>query len=493
MSKRNPQTPPSIDNFDYLETIGAGGYADVFLYQQLATQKRVAVKVLDTSVVANAQAVELVRSEAIMMAKVGHPYIVRVTDVVTSNDGRPCIVMDYYSGDTLGHRARHEEMQVAEVLKLGVRLASAVETAHRAGIFHRDIKPANVLTDQYNKPGLTDFGIAATKGAVDENDGLSIPWAPPEAILGSSADARSDVYSLAATLYTLLAGHSPFEIKGGDNTELAIMTRVERMPVPPVARDDVPESLQRVLRNAMAKAPDHRPATAEQFARQLLAVESELRLAATDLEIAGEATKARPRTPIGEDADATRVKGVTEVQAQPQLIRAVEDRAVSERLPERQREGLLAEPEVGDTVARPPTQPTSELPEPEKGIDRRYLVIAAVAVLVVAVAGASAFLGDEPATDDVSELPAQVNDNFEELNVTAPLPVTEISVSDDGSGGYTVEWVSPASDLEFVITPDGGSATRINGTSFTSESECVEIASVAPSGVLSATARECAE
>ena len=152
---------------------------------------------------------------------------------------------------------------VEVVLRTVIQLACAVETAHRAGIIHRDIKPANVLVSQYGAPGLTDFGIAGRGGAaVDDDDdvGVSVPWAPPEVLFGqSNGDARADVYSLAATLWQLLVGRSPFEVPGGDNTAYALMPRIRANPAPSTGRADVPVSLERLLAQAMAKDPANRP------------------------------------------------------------------------------------------------------------------------------------------------------------------------------------------------------------------------------------------
>ena len=178
------------------------------------------------------------------------------------------------------------------MLRTGIQLASAVETAHRAGIIHRDIKPANVLVSQYGQPGLTDFGIAGRGGHaedVDEDVGVSVPWSPPEVLYGqSNGDSRSDVYSLAATLWHLLVGRSPFEQPGGDNSAYALMPRIRAVPVPPTGRADVPVSLERLLAHAMAKKPENRPQTALELARGLQSVEQEQRLPRTPVVVLDE-------------------------------------------------------------------------------------------------------------------------------------------------------------------------------------------------------------
>jgi hypothetical protein len=137
---------------------------------------------------------------------------------------------------------------------------------------------------------LTDFGIAGRGLAGErgfsgrEEMGVSVPWAAPEVVFGETdGDERADIYSLAATLWQLLTGRSPFETPGGDNTAYGLMPRIRSRPVPPTGRTDVPASLERLLAQAMAKDPAHRPASALEFARGLQAVEQQLRLPRTQI------------------------------------------------------------------------------------------------------------------------------------------------------------------------------------------------------------------
>ena len=167
------------------------------------------------------------------------------------------------------------------MLRIGIQIGSAVETSHRRDVLHRDIKPQNILTDSYGEPALTDFGIATTKGG-DGPEGLSVPWSPPEILFGTSpGDQRADVYSLGATLWHLLVGRSPFEQPGGDNGTFALMGRIKSEPPPRTQRADVPDSLERLLRQAMAKDPAARPQSAMELIRGLQSIEQELRLPLT--------------------------------------------------------------------------------------------------------------------------------------------------------------------------------------------------------------------
>ena len=320
--------PPDIPGLVYVQPVGSGGYADVFLYEQQMPRMPVAVKVLKGEGLTPAIRQQFT-DEADTMAQLGdHPYIVQVFRADTAADGRPYLVMKYYPPPNLAVRARRERFTVEEVLRTGIQLASAVETAHRAGIIHRDIKPANVLVSQYGAPGLTDFGIAGQLGhrggSEDDGDdvGVSVPWAPPEVLFGqSNGDARADVYSLAATLWQLLVGRSPFEVPGGDNTAYALMPRIRSTPVPATGRADVPVSLERLLALAMAKDPAARPTSALQFARALQEIEQEQRFHRTAIVVLDEqgqttlAGHSGPRPDDGDD-DRTRVRAPKAVQAQ---------------------------------------------------------------------------------------------------------------------------------------------------------------------------------
>jgi serine/threonine protein kinase len=193
---------------------------------------RVAVKVLAAAGLSDEGRRRFTAEANAMAVLADHPYIVQVFRAGLTEDGRPFLVMKYYPQRNLAARAKLERLSVPEVLAIGVRIACAVETAHRAGILHRDIKPANILTSQYGEPGLTDFGIATTKDETTGSaEGMSIPWSPPEVVFATApADARSDIYSLGATLWHLLVGRSPFDVPGGDNSSFAMRRRIREQP-----------------------------------------------------------------------------------------------------------------------------------------------------------------------------------------------------------------------------------------------------------------------
>jgi eukaryotic-like serine/threonine-protein kinase len=499
---RTPTSAPQIPGYDAVRRIGSGGYADVFLYQQHSPRRQVAVKVMTPPEGGMKLSGDLFVKEANLMAQVSsHPYIAQIFGAGVSGDGRPYLVMEYYPNGNLQERARNEQMGVDEVLRTGIQVASAIETAHRAGILHRDIKPANILISAYGEPGLTDFGIASGHDRDEGTDGVSIPWAPPEAIAGERTDARSDVYSLAATVYTLLEGRSPFEIPGGDNSELALMGRVERDPVPAITHPGAPASLSRVLANAMAKSPESRPRTAAELARALQSVESELRFSPTKLWLISESPVDRSRRDDADD-DATRAKSITEIEAQPQpLIDSVGSaKSSSQPLPGRERSGLLAPPEVEATVHRPEAADEADL---EAGAEERhakklYLAAAAVAAVLVVIISLVLFGGDSAKTTDdgaASKVDIyEVNDGLDGPVAVSPPAVDTITASDNGDGTYKYTWSEPLPGLTYAVTPDGSTVSeQIDVASYDTTARCIQVEAIGDSGLISAPTIGCVD
>jgi serine/threonine protein kinase len=300
MARRLPSSPPVIPGFSPVHVLGSGGFADVFLYEQDMPRRQVAVKVLLDEVVDD-RVRQMFQAEANLMARLStHPSILTVFQASVAADGRPYLVMELCSA-SISERYRREPIPVSQVLSIGVRIGSALETAHRDGVLHRDVKPSNILLTAYGNPVLSDFGIAATLGEADPDEpvGMSIPWSAPEVLADESrGTVQSEVYSLAATVYSLLAGRSPFEIPGGRNGAADLMTRIDKGGPRPTGRPDVPPTLERILGAALARRPRDRPATVMELVRGLQQVEAELGLPQTTAEVAVEAwavaTPSRP-------------------------------------------------------------------------------------------------------------------------------------------------------------------------------------------------------
>lgn len=339
--RRMASTPPVLDGLHFIRLLGSGGFSDVFLYEQALPKRSVAVKVLLTDSVDDAARARFVTEANVMARLSAHPFIATIFDAGVSADDRPYLVMEYCSGPSLADRLGRERIPVEDALRTGVRLSSAVATAHDAGILHRDIKPANVLTNAFGWPALTDFGIASAleelpvhtttlselrRGEADTTTngsrsvGLSVPWSPPEMFTDDpDPDVRSDIFSLAATLHTLLAGRTPFEVPGRSNGTLDLIGRIERGLISPLDRPDLPASLTAVLRTGMAARRENRYGSAVEFARALQRVELELGLAPTSIDVPNLhiPTEHAPADDGADAAEATRARSVATIVAQP--------------------------------------------------------------------------------------------------------------------------------------------------------------------------------
>ena len=308
MARRLPSAPPVLPGYSHLHVLGTGGYADVFLYEQALPRRPVAVKVLLAELV-DEEVRRSFRSEVNLMGRLSsHPGILTVYGASVASDGRPYLVMELASPE-LGERFRTEPLAPEAALRIGIRVGAAVETAHRAGVLHRDIKPANILTTSFGHPVLSDFGIAGLQHDATEAAGVSVPWAAPEVLRGETGGTvATEVWSLGATLFSLIAGRSPAEQPGRTNDHDALSARIVNHELLPSRA--IPQPLRTVLDKALAAKPGDRYASVEAMLTELQAVQRELGFAETPIEVEVDAWAAEPVPQAGEqqDADALRLR-----------------------------------------------------------------------------------------------------------------------------------------------------------------------------------------
>lgn len=263
--------PPQIAGLSYQGLLGAGGFADVYRYEQTALGRDVAVKVIHgLGDAARAQ----FRAEASVMARLSsHPFVVPIYQVGESDDGRPYLVMQLCAKPTLAARLREQTLPVEDVVRFGVQLAGAVESAHRMGILHRDIKPANILFNEYGHPLLADFGIAQSTDHAQPLRAFTPSYAPPEQAAGMPSTAAVDVFGLCATLWAALTGEPP----AGPVVAGATLAGL--------GRDDVPPALEDALLGGLSRDPADRHPTALALGRALQRVQSRLGMNVTAIEL----------------------------------------------------------------------------------------------------------------------------------------------------------------------------------------------------------------
>ena len=260
------------DRYTLERALGRGGMATVYLARDLKHDRPVALKVLLPELAASLGPDRFQR-EIKLAARLQHPHILTVYDS-GETAGQLWFTMPYVEGESLRDRLRRErQLGVEDAVRITREAAAALDYAHRHGVIHRDIKPENILLTVEGDTLVADFGIARALGG-DEHltqTGMSIgtpAYMSPEQASGEKTiDARTDVYSLGAVLYEMLAGEPPYT---GPTAQAIILKRFSE-PVPSVrrARPNVPESVDQVIQRALAPVPADRFATAAQFGQAL--------------------------------------------------------------------------------------------------------------------------------------------------------------------------------------------------------------------------------
>jgi serine/threonine protein kinase len=263
--------------------IGRGATSTVYVARQAHLSRDVALKVF-ASPLENEKARRRFERECQALGTVStHPNVVTLLSNGFDAERRPYIMMEYCPGGSLYDVINSSgPLAVADVLRLGVKLGSALQLAHDNGLLHRDIKPANVLLTAWQEPALADFGIAGDAGELSLTIGESLTplYAAPEVLESGGGSTASDIWSLASTLYALLLGRAPYA--GTNDGLLAVLRRIVEEPLPPLVRDDVPEVLLAALARGMQKDPKLRTPSARALAEDLRTVQAELGLTVTE-------------------------------------------------------------------------------------------------------------------------------------------------------------------------------------------------------------------
>ena len=264
---------PRVPGYRYVRGLGRGGYAVVHLYEDEQLGRSVAVKVLSAL---DATARRQFETEMRILSAFDSPYIVPMIHPGATDDGRPYFLMPFCSGGSLATAVgpQAQLMPVDRVIEIGTSIAAALAVVHGKGIVHRDVKPSNILLDDEGRPRLSDFGTAGALADADplaprDDFAVSVAWSPQEMLAGAHGAIASDVYSLGATLWHLLAGRSPFEIPGGDNTPEALERRIRAGKLQPLRRPDVPPKLEALLRATLSQDPARRPRSARDVGTSL--------------------------------------------------------------------------------------------------------------------------------------------------------------------------------------------------------------------------------
>jgi serine/threonine protein kinase len=251
-----------IPGYSVLRTLGAGGMATVYLAVQESLEREVALKVMAPVLAANADFCEQFLKEGRITAKLSHPHLVTVHDI-GSYRGTYYMASEYLSAGSLRERLE-SGVGVYEAINIAHDLASGLTYAHEMGFVHRDVKPGNILFRSSGAAVLADFGIAkaikSISSATIAGTAIGTPdYMSPEQAQASPVDGRTDIYSLGAVLFEMLAGRKPYVA----NDPYAVALRHVTDPVP-----TLPESLawlQPLIDQTMAKDREQRFATGDAF------------------------------------------------------------------------------------------------------------------------------------------------------------------------------------------------------------------------------------
>ena len=256
--------------YEILEKIGGGGMGEVYRAHQLDVERTVALKMLSPALAAASAFRERFRQEAIIIARLSHPYIVNVIGIEPWQETF-CIVMEYLEGEPLS-RAMEQCGRMASARAAGIisKAAEALQYAHTKGIIHRDIKPDNIMLMEGDLIKVMDFGIAQMSGSsLHTQTGMRLgtpKFMSPEQARGKRVDARSDIYSLGLVLFHLVTGRHAFD--ADSDVEVALL---QEAPPPPPSQlaPDIPTDIERVILKAIQKNPEDRFSSAIDMAYAL--------------------------------------------------------------------------------------------------------------------------------------------------------------------------------------------------------------------------------
>jgi tetratricopeptide (TPR) repeat protein/class 3 adenylate cyclase len=275
LSRPAPLSGRTISHYQVLDLLGGGGMGVVYRARDTRLARTVALKFLPAHLSGDPAAKERFLVEAQAAAALDHPNICAIHEIGETESGELFLAMPFYDGETLRRMLDRGALAVDDAIAIAVQIADGLERAHQNAVVHRDIKPANLLVTADGVVKILDFGVAKLADvsitAPGETPG-TIAYMSPEQAEGADVDHRTDVWSLGVVLYEMLAGERPFR-GASDRLVLEAIREAAPAPLSPL-RADVTETLDGMVRKALAQRPADRYGTAGDLAADLRAIAS---------------------------------------------------------------------------------------------------------------------------------------------------------------------------------------------------------------------------
>lgn len=282
-----------IDGITDVEEVDHADAYTTYRVRDTATNRLVLVKVVHAGGRPPSLLERFGQEQAVLTEISSHPNLVTVLGNSRTAGGEPFVVTEIPSGTTLAARAATPPpMTGPDVLRVGVRAAGALESAHRGGVVHGDLRSDNIVLTDAGEPLVGDLGLVTLTGVAvtQTNDPRRLAHASPEVLDGQAPTPASDQYSLAATLYHLLAGEAAF-VRPGETSVIPVIKRIATDLPPDLKAKGVPPAVAEVVHKALSKAPGDRYPNMQSFARALQQAEVTLALPMTDLTVMTPATQ----------------------------------------------------------------------------------------------------------------------------------------------------------------------------------------------------------
>jgi len=305
-----------LGRYEIRSIIGAGGMGEVYLAHDTQLDRTVALKILSAEIGRDQQRLSRFLQEARAASKLKSAHVAHIYEI-GETEGHHFIAMEYVEGQPLNSKMGGRPMEAAEIVKLGIQIARALDEAHSKGITHRDIKPQNIIVTSEGEAKVLDFGLAklsaipsqaadltpdsqlATK--VKTSPGVvmgTVNYMSPEQAMGRDVDHRSDIFSLGVVLYEMVTGRVPFS--GASLTET--IDRIAHAQPEAIARFNynVPPELEVIIKKALRKNRDERYQSARDLLVDLRDLERELEFSAhMERSVAPPTTHSTPSATIG--------------------------------------------------------------------------------------------------------------------------------------------------------------------------------------------------